>query len=60
MMRAPAATVTPDTPIRDAARRMVDERRKILPVVDGRGVLVGIVDRAHLLAAAGRQDADLR
>jgi CBS domain-containing protein len=60
MMRAPALTVTPDTPIREAARRMVDERRKILPVVDASGVLVGIVDRAHLLTAAGRQDADLR
>ncbi len=60
MMRAPAVTVAPDTPIGEAARRMVETRRKILPVVDAQGLLLGIVDRAHLLAAAGRQDADFR
>lgn len=52
LMTAPALTVTPDTPIEEAARRMMEGRRKILPIVDADGSLLGIVDRAHLLAAA--------
>ena len=44
----------------EAARQMVEARRKVLPVVDTKGVLVGIVDRAHLLAAAGSLDAESR
>lgn len=51
LMTAPALTVTPDTPIGPAARRMVEARRKVLPIVDADGLLLGIVDRAHLLGA---------
>jgi CBS domain-containing protein len=51
LMTAPALTVAPDTPIDQAARRMVDARRKVLPIVDTDGTLLGIVDRAHLLGA---------
>ncbi len=51
LMTAPALTVTPDTPVVEAARRMVEARRKILPIVDADGLLLGIVDRAHLLGA---------
>jgi CBS domain-containing protein len=51
LITAPALTVTPDTPIDQAARRMVETRRKILPIVDSEGRLLGIVDRAHLLGA---------
>jgi CBS domain-containing protein len=53
MMRAPALTVTEDTPAVEAMRRMLEASRKVLVVVDARGVLRGIIDRAHLLAAAG-------
>lgn len=51
MMTSPVLTVRPDTPIDEAARRMVEARRKVLPIVDEQGTLLGIVDRAHLLAA---------
>jgi CBS domain-containing protein len=51
LMTAPALTVAPDTPIEEAARRMVEARRKILPIIDADGTLLGIVDRAHLLGA---------
>lgn len=51
LMSAPALTVPPDTTVGEAARRMIEGRRKILPIVDADGTLLGIVDRAHLLAA---------
>jgi CBS-domain-containing membrane protein len=56
MMTSPALTVGPETPIPEAARSMVEARRKVLPIVDQRGVLLGIVDRADLLhASQGRR-----
>jgi CBS domain-containing protein len=56
MMTSPVLTSTPGTPIADAARRMVEARRKVLPIVDERGVLLGIIDRADLLhASQGRK-----
>lgn len=58
IMTTPALTVAPDTPIDEAARRMVEARRKVLPIVDQQGVLLGIVDRAHLLAAAHGGDGN--
>jgi CBS-domain-containing membrane protein len=54
MMTSPAFTVGPDTPITEAARQMVETRRKVLPIVDQRGILLGIVDRADLLHAGQR------
>ncbi|MDI3340463.1 MAG: DUF190 domain-containing protein [Sphaerobacter sp.] len=51
LMDAPAATVEASTPIPEAIARMVEQRHKILPVVDERGRLVGMVDRADLLRA---------
>jgi CBS domain-containing protein len=50
--RAPL-TAGPETPIADAARLMTETRFKVLCVVDGDGRLLGIVDRADLLHAAG-------
>lgn len=50
--RAPL-TVGPETPIADAARLMTETRFKVLCVVAGDGMLLGIVDRADLLHAAG-------
>ncbi|MBI3964095.1 MAG: DUF190 domain-containing protein [Chloroflexi bacterium] len=51
VMIAPIQTVTSDTPTAAAAALMLKERRKILPVVDASGRLVGALDRAVLLRA---------
>lgn len=50
--RAPV-TVAPGTPIAEAARVMTESRSKALCVVDDDRRLLGIVDRADLLHAAG-------
>lgn len=46
-------TVGPQSPIAEAARAMTETRFKVLCVVDEDGLLLGIVDRADLLRAAG-------
>src|SRR5437868_1750246 len=43
IMTRDVITVTPDTAITDAARRMLDNHISGLPVVDNTGKLVGIV-----------------
>ena len=55
MVERTAVTATVSTSLAEAAQRMLDARHKVLPIVDEHGVLVGIVDRAHLLAAAARR-----
>lgn len=50
----PAALATPATTIEEAARQMIEGRHKIVVVADEQGVLLGMVDRADLLARAGR------
>ncbi len=50
VVRAPALTVPADTPIAEAVRMMLEERRKVLPITDAEGRLLGAVDRANLLA----------
>jgi CBS-domain-containing membrane protein len=47
------------TSLADAAQAMVAGGRKLLPVVDDAGRLLGIVDRADLLHAASEAVADL-
>jgi CBS domain-containing protein len=49
----PHATIGPDAAIVDAARLMVQQGVKRLPVVDAQGRLVGIVGRLDILKAAG-------
>lgn len=49
VMIAPPVTVAVDTPVLDAARQMLNARRKILPITDAHGRLVGAIDRADLL-----------
>jgi CBS domain-containing protein len=51
VMTRPAVTVPADTPLPQAIRRMLDAKKKILPVVDAEGRLTGAVDRADLLRA---------
>jgi CBS domain-containing protein len=51
LMQSPAITVSADTPLAEAAQRMLEARRKVLPITDGEGRLLGVVDRADLLRA---------
>jgi len=53
LVSRPPRTVPPHTPIADAARIMTGSRTKVLCVVDDEDRLLGIVDRADLLHAAG-------
>jgi CBS domain-containing protein len=52
LLRGPADTVTPEVPLATAAQLAMERSRKVLPVVDGDGRLIGIVDRADLLHAS--------
>lgn len=57
-MSAPAVTIAPTRPIREAAAIMTSRRINRLPVIDD-GRLVGIVTRADLLRAYLRTDEEL-
>ncbi|MFD8544511.1 CBS domain-containing protein [Streptomyces sp. NPDC059649] len=59
LMTSPAHTVRADATLSQAARIMARESVKRLPVVDGQGVLRGIVSRADLLKVFLRTDDDL-
>lgn len=52
LMRRDVPTVLASASLADAARVMVSQARKILPVVDEDGRLLGVLDRADLLHAA--------
>lgn len=56
-MTAPAITISPDAMLAQAARRLDAARVKRLPVVDDRGVVVGVVSRRDLLRLYTRTDA---
>jgi CBS domain-containing protein len=49
VMRTPPVTVVADTPVAEAAQRMLEARRKVLPITDAEGRLLGVIDRADLL-----------
>ncbi|MGD3112745.1 CBS domain-containing protein [Streptomyces sp. YGL11-2] len=59
LMSSPAVTVHADATLAQAARTMARASVKRLPVVDGDGLLVGIVSRADLLKVFLRSDEDL-
>ncbi|GAA2899262.1 CBS domain-containing protein [Streptosporangium fragile] len=59
LMTAPAVTVQPYASIVTAMRLMEEYGVKRLPVVDGEGILVGIVSRRDLLKVFVRTDADV-
>ncbi|WP_432138417.1 MULTISPECIES: CBS domain-containing protein [unclassified Streptomyces] len=59
LMTSPALTVTAGTTLAQAARTMARARVKRLPVVDGAGLLVGVVSRADLLKVFLREDEDI-
>ena len=60
LMTAPAITVAPSATVIEAARTAARARVHHLPVIDHRGVLVGIVARSDLLRVFLREDADIR
>jgi CBS domain-containing protein len=60
LMTAPAVSIGPDASLGQAARLMHERGVKRLPVVDERGVLVGIVSRGDLLTVFMRPDEDIR
>ncbi|GGU91661.1 hypothetical protein GCM10010211_68080 [Streptomyces albospinus] len=59
LMTSPAVTVRADATLAQAARTMARASVKRLPVVDGNGLLLGIVSRADLLKVFLRSDDDL-
>ena len=54
-MTSPAVTTTADADIREAAKLLDEKRIKRLPVVDHEQKLVGIVSRADIVRAIGKQ-----
>jgi CBS domain-containing protein len=60
LMTAPPRTVSPDTPLTEAARTMARHSIDRLPVTDAGGHLVGIITRHDLLQVFLRPDADIR
>lgn len=58
-MTAPAITIGAHTDISEAARTMVEQGVKRLPVIDWTGALVGIVTRADLVRAFARSDEEI-
>ncbi|MFC4061775.1 CBS domain-containing protein [Planomonospora corallina] len=61
LMTAPAVTVTPGTPVREAARLMHDRRVRQLPVIDPvTGRMVGTVHQVDLLKVFTRSPERLR
>ncbi|OIJ68673.1 CBS domain-containing protein [Streptomyces mangrovisoli] len=59
LMTAPAVTVHADAPLAEAARIMAHRHVKRLPVVDGVGLLQGVVSRGDLLKVFLRGDAEI-
>ncbi|GAA2961441.1 CBS domain-containing protein [Kitasatospora cinereorecta] len=59
LMSSPAITVHADAPIAEAARIMARRHVKRLPVVDGVGLLEGVISRSDLLKVFLRSDDDI-
>lgn len=56
VMTETVVTITPEASIGEAARVMANQNVKRLPVVDGDGVLVGIISRADVVNAFTKPD----
>ncbi len=60
LMSTPAVAIGPQESVATAARRMRDRRVKRLPVVDEKGLLVGIMSRVDVLSVFARPDEEIR
>ena len=54
VMTREVETVSPETSVRQAIIRLLDDRFGCLPVVDARGKLVGILTESDIVRFAGR------
>ena len=59
LMTSPAITIHPDEPLTAAARRMDQNRLRLLPVVDTDGHLLGVISRRNLLSIFLRTDEEI-
>ncbi|CAM5263554.1 CBS domain-containing protein [Streptomyces narbonensis] len=59
LMSSPAVTVHPDATLAEAARIMATRKVKRLPVVNGIGMLEGVVSRSDLLKVFLRTDGEI-
>ena len=59
IMTKKVITVGVDTPVKDLAQRLLDNRVSGMPVVDNRGKILGVVSEADLLAKKGRLVRDI-
>jgi len=59
LMTAPAITIHPDAPVPSAARLMNTHHVMMLPAVDEKGKLVGVVSRRDLLSVFLRPDSEI-
>jgi CBS domain-containing protein len=59
VMSAPVETALPDDPLRDVARRMIENRLRHVVVVDDDRRMVGIVSRRDLLRVFDRTDDEI-
>lgn len=57
IMSQPVITVTPEATVKEAARLLVAHGISALPVLDGKGRLVGIVSEADLIPIETRPDS---
>lgn len=57
VMTTPAVTVTADTPLKQVARLLDERSVTSLPVVDGRGHIVGVISEADVILVAVPHDA---
>jgi CBS-domain-containing membrane protein len=58
-MTSPVVRVDPGVPVTDIARKMLKLELRRLPVVDDRGVMIGIISRRDLLKVFVRSDQEL-
>ena len=49
LMTSPAVTIRPDATVKEAARRLTEHGITAMPVVDGRGALVGVLSEADVI-----------
>jgi CBS domain-containing protein len=57
-MTRDVVTVTPETPLKEVARRLVELRMSGMPVVGADGAVVGVISEADLLAKESHESED--